>query len=170
MKTVKTLAAMLALALGALPAARAQIAVEAPWVRATVPQQQTTGAFMQLRAAQDRRLVAASSPLTPTVELHEMSLQGDVMRMREIPFLELPAGRTVELRPGSHHLMLLNLKAQVKEGQSVPLTLVFEGRDGQRESVQVQAPVRALSHGAQGAGQGHDHGSGHGGSQGQHKH
>lgn len=125
--------------------AQAQVTVKDAWVRATVPQQQATGAFMQLQAAQDSKLVSASSPLTPHVEVHEMSMQGDVMKMRQVPNIALPAGKTVELKPGGYHVMLLDLKQQVKEGASVPLTLVIEGKDGKRESVEVKAPVRALN-------------------------
>lgn len=125
--------------------AHAQVSVKDAWVRATVPQQKATGAFMQIQAARDSKLISASSPLTPHVEVHEMSMQGDVMKMRQVPDIALPAGRTVELKPGGYHVMLLDLKQQVKEGSSVPLTLVIEGKDGKRESVEVKAPVRALN-------------------------
>ncbi|MES2609665.1 copper chaperone PCu(A)C [Acidovorax sp.] len=130
----------------ALPfAAQAQVTVKDAWVRATVPQQQATGAFMQLSSARDSKLVSASSPLTPAVEVHEMSMQDNVMRMRQVPAIDLPAGKAVNLQPGGYHVMLMNLRQQVKEGDTVPITLVFEGKDGKRESVQVQAPVRALN-------------------------
>jgi copper(I)-binding protein len=113
---------------------------------------------MQLSAAKDTKLVSASSPVTPIVEVHEMAMQDNVMRMRQIPALDLPAGKTVELKPGGYHVMLLDLKQQVKEGDTVPLTLVFEGKDGKRESVEVKAPVRALNASAQPAGHGsHKH-------------
>ncbi|WP_406625626.1 copper chaperone PCu(A)C [Acidovorax sp. SDU_ACID1] len=129
--------------------AHAQVTVSNAWVRATVPQQQATGAFMQIQAPTDTRLVSASSPVTPNVEVHEMAMQDNVMRMRQVRAIELPAGKTVELKPGGYHVMLMNLKQQVKEGGTVPLTLVFEGRDGKRESVNVSAPVRALNTGMQ---------------------
>ncbi|RCW63111.1 copper chaperone PCu(A)C [Pseudorhodoferax soli] len=140
-----TLRTILAATLLAAGAAQAQVTVQDAWVRATVPQQKGTGAFMQLRSAKDVRLVSASSPSAPIVEVHEMALQDNVMRMRHVPGLELPAGKTVELKPGGYHVMLMDLPAQVKAGDTVPLTLVFEGKDGQRESVQVQAPVRAVN-------------------------
>ncbi len=126
-------------------AAQAQVEVKSAWVRATVPHQTGTGAFMQLTAAKDTRLVTASSSLTPVVEIHEMKLQDNVMRMRQVEAVVLPAGRTVEFEPGGYHVMLMELKEQVKEGSTVPLTLVFEDSKGQRESVEVQAPVRALT-------------------------
>lgn len=135
-------------------AAHAQVTIQDAWVRATVPQQKATGAFMQLNAAKDTKLVAASSPVTQVVEVHEMVIQDDVMKMREIPAIELPAGKTVELKPGGWHVMLMDLKQQLKEGDSVPLTLVFEGKDGQRDTQEVTAKVRALNATAMPAGHG----------------
>lgn len=126
-------------------AAHAQVTVKDAWVRATVPQQKATGAFMHLHAASPSRLVAVSSPLTPAVEVHEMSMDGDIMRMRPVKALDLPAGKAVELKPGGYHVMLLNLTEQVREGDTVPLTLVFERKDGKTESVKLMAPVRGLA-------------------------
>jgi len=97
-------------------------------------------------------LVSASSPLTPTVEVHEMAIQGEVMRMRQVESVQLPAGKTVELKPGGYHIMLMNLKSQVKEGYVVPLTLIFENQDGSRQTLDVKAPVRALNHASQQSG------------------
>ena len=86
--------------------AAAQVSVSNPWVRATVPAQKATGAFMDLTATQDARLVAVKSPGAGTVEVHEMSTDGGVMKMRAMPDgLELPAGRSVELKPGGYHIM-----------------------------------------------------------------
>jgi copper(I)-binding protein len=137
------IAAFLSTALTAT--ASAQVTVKDAWVRATVPQQKATGAFMQLTAAKDTHLVAASSSAVPVVEVHEMSMQGDVMKMRQIPALELPAGKHVELKPGGYHLMFLDLKQPMKAGDTVPLTLVFEDKAGKRESVEIKAEVRALN-------------------------
>lgn len=125
--------------------AHAQVTVQDPWVRATVPQQKATGAFMRLTAAQDMRLVGASSPAAGVTEVHEMKMVDNVMKMRAVPLLDLPAGQTVELKPGGYHIMLLDLKQPVAQGATVPLTLVFEGKDGQRQSQELQVPVRALS-------------------------
>lgn len=125
-------------------AASAQVAIQDAWVRATVPQQKATGAFMQLTAAQDSRLVSVRSNVAALVELHEMTIQDGVMKMREIPGLALPAGKAVDLKPGSYHVMLMNLKQQMKAGDSVPLTLVFEDKTGKRDTVEVKAEVRAL--------------------------
>lgn len=125
-------------------AAQAQVTVKDAWVRATVPHQKATGAFMQLSATKDSKLVSASSPVAPVVEVHEMAMKDNVMRMRQVPSVALPAGQTVELKPGGYHVMLMDLPRQVKEGETVPLTLVVESADGKRENLTVQAPVRAL--------------------------
>jgi len=124
-----------------LPAA-AQVTVTDPWVRGTVPQQMATGAFMQLKSAKDAKLVEANSPIAGVVEIHEMKLENNVMRMRAVPALDLPAGRTVDLKPGGYHVMLMDLKQQMKEGEVVPVTLVIES-GGKRETVEVKAKVRA---------------------------
>jgi copper(I)-binding protein len=130
---------------GTAAAAHAEVVVKDAWVRATVPQQKATGVFMRLDASADSRLVSVATPLTPVAEVHEMKMEDGVMRMRRMPVLELPAGRTVELTPGGYHVMLMDLKQQVKVGDTVPLTLVFEGRDGRRETREVTAQVRALA-------------------------
>lgn len=133
----------------------AQVTVHDAWVRAAVPQQKATGAFMRLTAEKDARLVAASSPAAGVTQIHEMKIEGEVMKMRHVPGLDLPAGTPVELKPGGYHIMLMDLKQPVAAGADVPLTLVFEAADGQRQTVQVQAPVRAL-----GAAPAHGHGHG----------
>jgi len=106
------------------------------------------------------RLVGASSPVAGVTEVHEMKLVDNVMKMRAVPALDLPAGQAVELKPGGYHIMLLDLKQPVAQGASVPLTLVFEGKDGQRQTQELQAPVRALGATAAPA-MGHGKHSGH---------
>lgn len=122
----------------------AQVTVKQAWVRATVPQQTATGAFLQLSSQQDARLVQVSSPAAAVVELHEMKMEGSTMQMRAVAGVDLPAGKTVEFKPGGMHVMLMGLKSQVKAGDKVPLTLVFEGKDKKRESVQVEVEARQL--------------------------
>lgn len=128
--------------------AQAQVIVKDAWVRATVPQQKVTGAFMQINSAQDTRLIEARSPSAATVELHEMKMEGNVMKMRALTALDLPAGKMVELKPGSYHIMLIDLKAQVKEGDIIPLTLVVEGKDKKRETIELKATAKALNQAA----------------------
>lgn len=127
----------------------ADITVKDPWVRATVPQQKATGAFMQITAPKAARLVEARSPVAGVTEIHEMTMDNDIMRMRAVPGIDLPAGKAVELKPGGYHVMLMDLKAPITEGQEVPVTLVIEGADKKRETVVIKATARAL--GASGA-------------------
>lgn len=124
---------------------KAEVTVTQPWVRATVPAQKATGAFMQLQSKGAAKLVSATCDVTKTVEIHEMKMEGDVMKMREVPALDLPDGETVSLKPGGYHIMLLNLEAPLKEGQTVTFTLTFEKAGGEKETVEVKAPVRPLT-------------------------
>jgi copper(I)-binding protein len=123
-------------------AAQAQVTVKDAWVRATVAQQKATGAFMQLQSAQDAKLISAQSPVAGLVEVHEMSMDGGVMKMRAVPSLALPAGKAVDLKPGGYHVMLMDLKGQVKDGDTVPVTLVVEGKDGKRQNIEIKASAR----------------------------
>ena len=140
-----TLFAAVSAALIFVGSAHAQVTVSDPWVRGTVAQQKASGMFAKITSTAGGKLVAASSPVAGVVEIHEMAMEGTVMRMRELAGgLPLPAGQAVELKPGGYHVMLMDLKQQLKAGETVPVTLVVEGPDGQRENVEVQAPVRAL--------------------------
>ncbi len=136
----------------------AQVRVTDPWVRGTVAAQTATGAFMSLTAEADLRLVAAASPAAGVVEIHEMAMDGSVMKMRRLSSLALPAGQAVVLKPGGYHVMLMDLKRPLAAGEQVPLTLTLEKAGGQRVTVEVQAPVRALA----GTDAGHGGHSGHG--------
>jgi copper(I)-binding protein len=127
------------------PPALAQVEVEDPWVRATVPHQKTSGAFMRLESTKDTRLVEVRSPVAGAAEIHESTMKDNVMRMRKVDAVPVAAGRGTELKPGGYHVMLLRLKQQLKEGERVPLTLVFEDAAGNREVVEVSAPVRPLA-------------------------
>lgn len=115
--------------------------VENAWVRAPVAGQKATGAFMRITAKTDQRLVRAESPVAGVTEVHEMAMDGNVMRMRAIPALDVPAGKPVELKPGSYHVMLMDLKAPLEKGAKVPLTLVFQDAKGIQSQLQLQVPV-----------------------------
>lgn len=128
--------------------AQAQVTVKDPWVRATVAAQKATGAFMQITSAQDARLVEASSPVAGVVEVHEMTMEKDVMKMRAIKGLDLPAGKTVELKPGGYHVMLMELKQALPKGSTVPLTLILRDAKGQESKVELKLPVAASMPGA----------------------
>ncbi|MGV8894311.1 MAG: copper chaperone PCu(A)C [Burkholderiaceae bacterium] len=134
------------LALSAATAlAQVEVEVKDSWVRATVLQQKTTGAFMQLTAKQDARLIEVRSSAASAVEIHQMSMNNNIMKMRAVPGLDLPAGKTIDLKPGGYHIMLINLKQQIKEGNLVPVTLVVEGKDKERQTIELQVPVRPLN-------------------------
>ena len=134
-----------ALALGLAASAQAQVSVSGAWARGTVEGQKATGAFMQLRSTDGAALVGVESPAAGVVEIHEMRMEGNTMRMRAIPRLDLPAGQAVDLKPGGYHIMLMNLKAPLKKGESVPIRLKFQGKDGKAQEVEVKAEVRDLT-------------------------
>ena len=117
--------------------------VEGAWVRSAVPGQQGTGAFMKLTAAQAMQLVGVATPVAGTAEVHEMKMDGDVMRMRAVPKLDLPAGRTVELKPGGYHIMMMDLKQPLTPGSTVPLTLVLRDAKGVESKLELKVPVAA---------------------------
>jgi copper(I)-binding protein len=125
--------------------ALAQTTVTEAWVRGTVAQQKATGLFATITSAQGGRLVSASTPVAGLVEIHEMKMDGDTMRMRALAGgLELPAGKPVQLKPGGYHVMLMGLKQPLKDGEQIAVTLVIEGADKKRETLEIKAPVRAL--------------------------
>jgi periplasmic copper chaperone A len=122
----------------------AQVTVLDPWVRGTVEGQTSTGAYMTLKSDTGARLVAVTSPVATRSSIHEVSMNGNVMRMRTLESLPIPAGSTVALEEGHDHLMLEGLSHALKEGDKVRLTLTFVDSGGKKQSVDVQAPVRPL--------------------------
>jgi copper(I)-binding protein len=142
----RNLIALAALLAAASASAEITVQVQDAWVRATVPGQRSSGAFMQLTAGADATLVGARSRVAGAVELHEMAMgENMTMKMRAVPSIELPAGKPVGLQPGGYHVMLIDLKEQMLPGRTVPLTLVVKGRNGESELVDVEVPVRALN-------------------------
>ena len=111
------------------------VAASNVWVRATVPAQQVTGAFMTLTSVSDLKLVSASSPQAGTVEIHQMSMENNVMPKR-VP---------VELKPGGYHLMLMGLKTQMKAGARVPLTLIFESSNKKKITLKLDADIKDMT-------------------------
>lgn len=143
---IRLFGSVVALALlGVVPAARADVTVFDAWVRGTVEGQRATGAFMTLTSSADTALVGAASPVAKIVEIHEMAMDGGMMKMRAVPRLDLPRGKPVALRPGAYHVMLMALQQPLKEGDDVPITLTFEGRDGRKQTLAISAKVRALT-------------------------
>jgi copper(I)-binding protein len=121
---MKRFTLLMALALAAFVAS-AQVTVSEPWVRATVPQQKATGAFMKLQSTQDAKLVSAKSTAAGIVEVHEMAMDGGVMKMRAVDGLALPMGKAVELKPGGYHVMLMKLVKPLLTGETFKVTLTF---------------------------------------------
>jgi copper(I)-binding protein len=142
---LRHLCALALASLVSLPAL-AQVSVSDPWIRATVPQQKTAGAFMQLRSVKPARLVEVTTPVAGRVELHQMAMDGQTMRMRAVESIELPAGQTVNLASGGYHVMLFDLHRQLKDGEQVPLTLTVQGAGGKRETVTLSVPVKPLAY------------------------
>jgi hypothetical protein len=134
-------ATLIATACFALPS-WAEVTVTDAWARATMPGQKVSGAYMNLRSDADARLIGATSPAIPRVEIHEMKMDGDVMRMREVKAVDLPRGKTVALEPGGYHIMLMGLPKPIAPGEVVPLTLTIES-GGKRQMLEVKAEARS---------------------------
>lgn len=119
-----------------------QVQVEGPWIRATTPGAKVAAGYMTIRnkSAQPERLVGGSSPVAGKVETHIHIKDGDVVRMREVKGYDIPANGVFELKPGGAHLMLVDLKRPLKEGEKVSLVLKFE-KSGE---VKVDFEVRPL--------------------------
>jgi copper(I)-binding protein len=147
---------------GAAHAHDVVVKVEGAWARASVKGQTATGAFMRLTADGATRLLRAESPAAGITEVHEMKMEGDVMRMRAVPVLDLPAGKTVELKPGGFHLMFMDLKAPLASGTQVPLTLFIQDTHGGEQKLELTLPVATAAPGGSGAAaSGHAHGHKH---------
>ncbi|MBM3392802.1 MAG: copper chaperone PCu(A)C [Betaproteobacteria bacterium] len=140
-KAVITAIGLAAFSLSAL----ADVSVKDAWVRGTTPAQKATGAFMELTSSEAAVLLSAGSPAAGVVEIHTMKMEDGVMKMRAIPKLDLPAGKGIRLAPGGNHIMLMELKQQLKKGEVVPITLKIEGKDKKVQTVEVKAEVRDLA-------------------------
>lgn len=162
LKFLSALSLNLALAVPGHAAAQDALKIEKPWTRATAPGAAVGGGFLTVHnpGKSGDRLVSASSPASARVELHEMAMEKDVMRMREVKAMEVPAGGKLELRPGGYHLMLMELKAPLRQGEKVPVTLKFE----KAGEVKVELSVEGM-----GAGAGSGHGAAKAGAHGEMK-
>ena len=137
---------LLVCALVSLPA-WAQVKIDEPWARATVPGQKATGVFMKLTATQAGQLVGVSSPVAGVAEVHEMKMDGNVMKMSAVPAIDLPAGKSVSLQPGGYHVMLMDLKGPLAKDTSVTITLKFKDSKGVLSQQEVKLPVKEMTHG-----------------------
>ena len=125
------------------------VQIENAYTRATVPGQQVAGGFMKIenKGAADQ-LISASSPVSGEVQLHEMAMEGNVMKMRQVKDIPVPAGGAVELKPGGLHLMFMNIKAPLAAGETVPVKLKF----AKAGEVEVKMPVNAMGNPSAGHG------------------
>ena len=158
MKPVKYL--MLSL-LGMSLHVSAQTTVDDAWVRATLPGQPSSGAFMRITSTTDSQLLSVTSPVAKNVQIHQMKMENDVMSMGPVQAVALPAGKTVALQPEGYHVMLIDLNGQIKEGDTVPLTLTVEDATGTKETLDVQATARSLNGMPMHHKDKHDHGAMH---------
>jgi copper(I)-binding protein len=126
MRTLMSILAATLLASSAVFAASPDVQVTQPWARASAGAATTGAAYLSLTGgAQADRLTAASTPVAQTAEVHESTSEGGIMRMRPVPGLDIPAGKTVKLSPGGYHIMMFGLHRPLKAGESFPLTLTF---------------------------------------------
>jgi len=139
---VKAIIALSAL-LFSLPALADTVKVDNAWVRATAPGQQVAGAFLDLTADADMTLVSAASPAAKVVQLHTMAMDNGMMVMRQIKEVVLAKGKTVSLKPGGMHVMLIDLNGPIKEGSKTPVTLTVRGADGKEQKLTVEMEARA---------------------------
>jgi copper(I)-binding protein len=123
-----------------------QVKVEGAWVRPTVAGQQGGGGFVTLTSPVADRLLGGSTPAAERFELHSMTMKGDVMEMRQVPAIELPAGRAVKLEPGGLHVMFIGLKQPLAAGSKLPVTLRFEKAGEVKVEFAIAARAPAGSH------------------------
>jgi copper(I)-binding protein len=125
--------------------AMAQVIVKDPWVRGTIEGQTATGAYMTLTSVRSVVLVSVSSGSASHAAVHEMRMHGNMMTMRSVDRLAVPAGQAVALDEGHYHVMLEGLKGPLKAGGKVGLDLTFVDSSGARQVVRVSAEVRGLA-------------------------
>ncbi len=128
------------------------VTIDGAWARATAPGQANGSVGMVITSQQDARLIAVTSSASASSEIHTMTMDNGVMKMRQIEDLALPAKQPVKLGPGGEHLMLMGIKKPLKEGDTVPLTLTVQYADKRTEKIQVKALVKSLT-----GGHGHQH-------------
>jgi copper(I)-binding protein len=148
MKTY-TAALLISLAGMAMAQPAAPVKVDQPWLRPSVQGQATTGAYMTLTATEPLTLLGASTPAAGSVELHQMRMEGDIMRMRAVETLPLPANQPVQLAPGGLHLMVMQPKTPFRIGTSMPLTLRLRDAKGAERTLTVSVPVAISAPGAE---------------------
>lgn len=127
---------------------KGDLEIEKPWARATAPGASVGGGYLVIRnkGAAGDRLLGVTSPVCARVEMHEMAMEKDVMRMREVKGVDVPAKKSVEFRPGGFHLMLMELKAPLRQGDKVPVTLRFEKAGEVKTELVVEDLASGIGH------------------------
>jgi len=148
-KKLLALAASLLVA-GAAMAQTGAIEIKDAWARATPGKAENGAAYLTIESPTADRLTGVSTPVAKTAELHMMTMEGGVMKMRPLAGIDLPAGRPVTLKPGAMHIMLVGLKEKLRAGQSFPLTLQLE-KGGTREVAVAVGKVGAMAPDSRGA-------------------
>ncbi|CAG0973776.1 hypothetical protein MTYP_01376 [Methylophilaceae bacterium] len=142
MSIIRSIGFALLLLVTACARADSDIVISNAWARASAPGQQVAAAYMSLQSKRDATLVKAESNVAGTVEIHSMTMENDVMKMRMMDELPLPAGKAVHLEPGGLHLMLFDLKQSLQAGDKAEFTLHFKYADGTSNQVRIVAPIR----------------------------
>jgi len=130
---------------GCAASAYADVTISQPWIRGMVAGQSNTAFYASIESTEATRLAGLSSPVAKKIEIHEMVMDGGVMKMHPVESLELPANKVVELKPGGYHAMLIDVSKPLAKGEKVPVRLTFRNKDGKERSTDVQAEVQDLS-------------------------
>jgi copper(I)-binding protein len=125
--------------------AHAEVTVSNAWVRAMVPGQKTAAGYLTLKSTEDAKVVGVSSSAAGMAMLHASTITSGVARMDALDVLKLPAGKTVELKPGCDHVMLMDVPRPFKHGDKVPLVLTIEDARGKRSKLEVTARVTPIA-------------------------
>jgi hypothetical protein len=150
---------LVSMSLSALASAQ-NVSVTNAWARASVKGQNATGVFMSLKASQKTKLVSVSSSVAAVTQVHQMSMDNNVMKMSALPNgLDLNAGSVVDLKPGGYHIMLMDLKKTLEKDSQIDLQLTFQDAAGKKTQMELKVPVLMQAAMTEGAGmsQGADH-------------
>ena len=141
-----TAAAILSQAASAQSAATpSPVTVSNAWAKTTVPGGKVSAAYMDIKSSAPVKLLKAETSIAGNVEIHNMSMNDGVMEMKAVEAIDVPANKTVSLKPGGYHVMLMMLAASINQGDSVPIKLTFEGADKKPFTVDVKAKAKESS-------------------------
>ncbi len=146
MMMLRSICFTLFLTLAACAEADSDITISNAWARSTAPGQKVAAAYMDLLSKEGATLVKAECNLAGSVEIHSMTMENDVMKMRMLEELGMPAGKTVSLEPGGYHLMLFNLKQPLEAGKEAKFTLHFKTMSGEAKSMALTLPIKTSAH------------------------